>query len=51
MLGWTGLCYHGSLIVLVAALQVALGSSVVVAAVTVVSLLVLGAFVAALMAA
>ena len=45
------LCYRGSLIVVMAALQVALWSSVVVAPVAVVSLLVLGAFVAALMAA
>ena len=46
-----GLCYRGSLIVVVATLQVALGSSVAVTAATVVSLLVLGAFVAALVAA
>ena len=51
MLGLVWLFYRGSLIVVVAALQVSLGSSVAVAAVAVVSLLVLGAFVAALVAA
>ena len=45
-----GLCYRGSLINVVATLQLVLGSSVLVAAAAVVSLLVLGAFDAVLVA-